>query len=88
MFFETKTSINEDIIIKKRINTQKIVCRNISNLIFSILLSFIIELCNLIPLTERAIIHGIKIMFCRKIVDKINNKPFHSPHVAIIEDIV
>ena len=66
-------------ISKININIENIVCLNISNFIFSLPLSFIIELCNFIPLTASARIAGINMIFCNKIVEAKNNKPFPCP---------
>lgn len=56
------TSTIDDRINAKVITREKSVCLNISNLMFSLLLSSIIELCSLIPLTAKANIHGINII--------------------------
>ena len=88
IFLETYTSINDDTIRIINKNAENNVCLNISNFIFSLRLSFIIELCNLFPLTASAIMQGIKKMFCSKIVDIKNNIPLPIPHVSIIDDIV
>lgn len=76
IFLDIYTSINDDKINSNAINKEKKVCLNIFNLIFSLLISSIIELCNLIPLTPSARIQGIKIIVCRKSADKKNNIPF------------
>lgn len=78
MFLEIYTSINEEQIKRKNIAKENIVCLNISIFIVSLLLSFIIELCNLIPLTASEIIHGINKIFCNNIVESKNSNPFPS----------
>ena len=88
MFLEIYTSITEDIIRNINKNPENNVCLNISSFIFSLLLSFIIELCSLIPLTASAIIHGINKIFWNRTAENKNNIPFPVPHVNIIEDIV
>lgn len=62
---------------------QKHVCLKISNFMLSRLLSFIIDLYNLIPLIDKAKIVGISIMFCNNIEEKINMLPFFIPKVAM-----
>ena len=62
-------------------------CLQISSFIFSFLLSFIIDLYNLIPLTARANIAGINIMLCKSNVSIEKIMPF-PPKVAIIDAIV
>ena len=52
----------------KSIITEKIVCLTISNFMLSFLLSLIIDLYSLIPLTAKAIITGIIIIFCKNIL--------------------
>ena len=63
MFLDIYTSINELQINSTKIIIENKVCFIISNLIFSLLLSCIIELCNFIPLTASAIIQGINKIF-------------------------
>lgn len=75
-FFDTYTSINEANIRTISIIKETIVCLKISNFIFSLLLSFIIELCNFIPLTAKTIMHGINNIFCRRTVEIKNRIPF------------
>ena len=75
-FFDTYTSTNEEKIKINNINKEIIVCLKISNFIFSLLLSFIIELCNFIPLTAKTIMHGINNIFCRRTVEIKNRIPF------------
>ena len=60
---DINTSINDASINKIRINIANIVCLTISNLIFSRLLSFIIDLYSFIPLTASIIVAGITIKF-------------------------
>ncbi len=55
------------------------VCLIISNFIFSLLLSFIIDLYNFIQLTVIQTITGIKIRFCKKTVLNKNVNPFCTP---------
>ena len=64
------------------------VCLIISNLMFSFLLSCIIELYTFIPLTVSAIIHGIDIIFFRNIFIKNNITPFPVPKTNTIDEIV
>ena len=78
-FFDTYTSTNEEKIKINNINKEIIVCLKISNFIFSLLLSFIIELCNFIPLTAKTIMHGINNIFCKRIVEDKNKIPLPSP---------
>lgn len=67
---------------------ENIECLYISNLTFSLLLSFNIELYSLVPLTPIAKITGIIIIFCKSIVVVENKIPVPVPNVAIIEAIV
>lgn len=60
---------------------ENIVCLIISSLIFSFLLSFIIDLYNLKPLTPKAKITGIKIKFCNNTEINININPLDKPIV-------
>lgn len=78
MFFEIYTSINEENSNINNITNENRVCLNISNLIFSLLLSFIIELCSLIPLTASAIMQGMNKTFCNRTVEDKNKIPFPS----------
>lgn len=78
MFFEIYASINEERSRKSNIVNENRVCLNISNLIFSLLLSFIIELCSLIPLTASAIMQGMNKTCCNKTVENKNKIPFPS----------
>lgn len=55
---------------------------------FSLLLSFIIDLYNLIPLTDKANMQGIYIIFCNNIDESEKNIPFGFPNIATKEDIV
>lgn len=75
-FFDIYTSTNDDSINATVITREKSVCLNISNLMFSLLLSSIIELCSLIPLTAKANMHGINIMLCSKSSAIKNSSPF------------
>ena len=67
---------------------ENIVCLIISSLIFSFLLSFIIDLYNLNPLTPNANITGIKIRFCNNTEININVNPLEKPIVLIKVAIV
>ena len=67
---------------------QKIVCPISSFLIFSIFLSFIIALYNLVPLTPSAIKHGIAIKFCKSILLIAKMLPLFTPKIEIKADIV
>ena len=75
-FFDTYTSTNEEKIKINSMNKEIIVCLKISNFIFSLLLSFIIELWSFIPLTAKTIIHGINNIFCKRTVEVKNRIPF------------
>ena len=66
MFLEIYTSIKEDIIRMLKMNIENKVCLKISNFTFSFLLSFIIELQSLIPLTASANMQGINNIVCKK----------------------
>ena len=77
-FVEMYTSINADNSSISNITPQKMVCLVISSLIFSLLLSLTIDLYNFIPLTAKANIHGINIMFWVNKDVIINSIPF--PH--------
>lgn len=57
---------------------ENIVCLRISIFTFSILLSFIIELYNLIPLTAKANIHGTNKIVCKSSEEVTKRVPF--PH--------
>ena len=72
-------SINDE--IDKNINNMIdiIVCLTISSLMFSLLLSFIIDLYNLIQLIVIQIITGINIKFCKNIVERVKIIPFCTP---------
>lgn len=87
-FVDMYVSTKDEAISKININVEKIVCLTISNLIFSFLLSFIIELYNFTPLTANANVPGITIKFCKNKLEKQNIIPFPNPNALIIEDIV
>lgn len=88
MFVDTYVSI-KDATISIILNiAEKIVCLNISSFMFSLPLSFIIDLYSLIPLIESANRTGIKIMFWRSMDDMINTVPFFAPSVATMQDIL
>ena len=67
---------------------QKIVCLTISIFIFSFLLSLLIDLYNLNPLTLIAIITGIKIIFCNNKLLIVKANPLEMPKTLIKADIV
>ena len=75
---ETYASIIDEIINITSISTESIVCLNISNFIFSLLLSFIIELCKFIPLTASTKIAGMNNIFCKNNDENKNTIPFPS----------
>lgn len=81
-------SIKDESINNNSIILENIVCLTISILIFSFLLSFIIDLYNLKPLTAKAKIAGINTRFCNNIVINIKLKPFDNPIMLIKTDIV
>ena len=85
---EIKLSIRDDIINNINNTPENIVCLIISNLIFSFLLSFIIDLYNLKPLTPKASITGIEIKFCNNTEIDININPLEKPIVLIKVAIV
>ena len=62
------------------------VCLIISSFMFSLLLSFIIDLYNRMQLTAMQIITGIKIIFCKNIVVSKNIIPFCAPNTATADD--
>ena len=70
------------------INNEKIICLTISNFILSFLLSLVIDLYNLNPLTAIAIIAGINNIFCKNKLEKIKPKPLEIPKTLIKLDIV
>ena len=76
IFLEMYTSTNDDISKISKINIENIECLSIPTFIFSFPLSFIIELCNFIPLTASASMAGINIIFCNNIEENKNNIPF------------
>lgn len=88
MFPDAYVSINEATINKTESIPENIVCLKISNLTFSLLLSFMIDLYNLIPLIANANSTGINIIFWKSIEEKINAAPFWAPNVAIMLDIL
>lgn len=75
IFFDTYTSIKEETTNIAVITNENSVCLKISIFMFSLALSFIIELCNLIPLTASANMHGMNKIFCSKTEDKRNIRP-------------
>ena len=86
--FDIKTSITEETAKAINIIIQNIVCLIISTLMFSLLLSFTIDLYNLNPLTLIANIAGIKIKFCN---NKLLNKkasPLDVPKILVKAEIV
>ena len=64
------------------------VCLNISNFMFSFLLSFTIDLYSFIPLTAKARIAGMNNIFCNNNVITIKLRPFPSPIIDIHNEIV
>ena len=82
------TSINEQIINRPKINSENSVCLKISTFIFSFLLSFIMELCNLIPLTASESMHGTNNIVCNNNEVPINKSPLPNPRNAIPDAIV
>lgn len=62
---------------------EKIVCLISSNLMFSISLSFIIALYNFVPLTPKAIKHGMAIIFCSSKLEIAKMLPFFIPKTDI-----
>ena len=88
MFVEINTSIIEEISIMHNIIIENIMCLNNSNFMFSLFLSFIIDLYNLNPLTANAIIAGIrKILGSKKLIN-VNIIPFCRPSTVTQTDIV
>ena len=73
--------------IKKMIK-ENIVCLTISNFMFSFLLSLIIDLYNLNPLTAKANVAGIKIKFCSTKLNNVKSLPFPIPKIDTHTDIV
>ena len=55
---------------------------------FSLLLSFMMDSYNFIPLTPKAKMHGIKKIFCSNILDAISKLPFPVPNIVITVEIV
>lgn len=88
IFVEINISIIAEIINSINIINEKIVCLKISNFMFSFLLSFIIDLYSLKPLTASARIAGINNIFCinNVTIEKIN--PLVSPNTNIDVEIV
>ena len=78
MLVDTNISIDEDITITNNITIENMVCLMISNFIFSLLLSFVIDLYNLNPLTANANIAGINNIFCNNKLINTNDIPFVS----------
>ena len=87
-FEDTYASKKEAITRKISIITENKVCLIISPLIFSFLLSFNIDLYNLIPLTANANMQGMRIKFCNNIEVIKNMLPFPVPKVAISDETV
>ena len=77
-FLDKYTSINDDKIRIPKISKENKVCLNISNFIFSFLLSSIIELWSFIPLAASANMQGINKIVWRRSADTKNIIPF--PH--------
>ena len=87
-FVDIYVSIKDDNTKNARIIKENAVCLKISTLIFSFLLSFMIDLYNFIPLTVSANIHGIKIRFCSNMLVAKNKIPFPVPNTAMLDEIV
>lgn len=88
MLFDINTSTTDAIQSTIAISPQNIVCLIISIFIFSLLLSFTIDLYSLKPLTLIAIIAGINIMFCKIKLLNIKASPFDVPSTLIHAEIV
>lgn len=86
--FDANTSISDEMARSIAINPQKIVCLTTSNLIFSLLLSFIMDLYSLNPLTHIASMAGINIKFCNTKLAKTKASPFDVPSTLIQAEIV
>ena len=85
---DINTSITDDITNTASINSENIVCLNISNFMFSFLLSFTIDLYSLNPLTAKASIAGITSILGNNKFIKTKLNPFVIPKIAIQVDIV
>ena len=85
---EIKISITEARHNTNNIINEKIVCLIISIFIFSLFLSFTIDLYNLKALTAIAIIAGMNNKFCRTSETTVNIIPLESPITIIIVEIV
>ena len=88
MLFDINTSTIDATQSTIAINPQNIVCLIISIFMFSLLLSFTIDLYSLNPLTLIAIIAGINIMFCKIKLLNIKASPFEVPSTLIQAEIV
>lgn len=88
ILFDAKTSIKDDIANTIAIIPQSIVCLIISIFMFSLLLSFIIDLYNLKQLTAIVKIAGINNIFCNNKLLKIKEIPFPTPKTLTNADIV
>lgn len=86
--FDIKVSIADEMVKTISINVQNIVCLIISNFMFSFLLSFIIDLYNLNPLTLIASIAGINIKFCNNKLLNTKASPLEVPKIPTHADIV
>lgn len=73
---EIYVSITADKAKNNNIISEKTVCLKISNLIFSLCLSFIMDWYIFMPLTAKASMHGMKIIFCKSILVAKNIIPF------------
>ena len=78
-FVDTSISITDDSNNNINIIKENIVCLTISNFMFSFLLSLIIDLYNLNPLTAKANVAGIKIKFCSTKLNNVKSIPFPIP---------
>ena len=87
-FVDTSISITDDSNNNINIIKENIVCLTISNFMFSFLLSLIIDLYNLNPLTAKANVAGIKIKFCSTKLNNVKSIPFPIPKIDTHTDIV
>ena len=88
MLVEINISITDAITNIINIIVENTVCLNISNFMFSFLLSFTMDLYNFMPLTAKARIAGINNIFCNNNVIRIKLSPFPNPIIDIHNEIV
>ena len=88
MFVDINISSTDDTINIANITNENTVCLSISNLIFSFLLSFTIDLYNLKPLTANPNMAGINKIFCINKLININIIPFDIPIIPTHIEIV